>query len=172
MLPGLDGFGVLAGLSDKVERPHVLVLTARDRIEDRVRGLNAGADDYLVKPFAFEELLARLQALVRRRYGESSPAVSTDRLSIDTLARRATLDGAALDLTAREYSLLEYLALRKGQIVTREEIEDHIYGVHRLPSSNAVDSTICVLRSKLGCDGKALIRTRRGQGYILEDGAA
>ena len=172
MLPELDGYGVLEGLDGVDGRPHVLVLTARDRVEDRVRGLNAGADDYLVKPFAFEELLARVHALVRRRYGESSPALSVDRLSIDTVARRASLDGARLELTSREYALLEYLALRRGQIVSREEIEDHIYGVHKLPSSNAVDSTICVLRSKLGPNGKSMIRTQRGQGYVLEDGAA
>jgi len=168
MLPELDGIGVLEGLRGREQRPHVLVLTARDRLEDRVGGLNAGADDYLVKPFAFEELLARVHALVRRRYGEHSPAVSAGGLEVDTLARRASYDAEPLELTAREYALLEYLALRRGQVVTREEIEDHIYGVHKLPSSNAVDSTICVLRAKLGPRGKALIRTRRGQGYVLE----
>lgn len=169
MLPGLDGMSVLAQLRDKKEdRPHVLVLTARDRVEDRVQGLNAGADDYLVKPFAFDELLARIHALVRRRYEERSSAVSIGELAIDVVARRATFQGNALDLTAREYSLLEYLALRRGHTVSREEIEDHIYGVNKLPSSNAVDSTVCILRSKLGPDGKDLIRTRRGQGYVLE----
>jgi DNA-binding response OmpR family regulator len=169
MLPELDGIGVLAGLQGHGTRPHVLVLTARDRVEDRVSGLNAGADDYLVKPFAFDELLARVHALVRRRYGETSPDLATGRLRVDTVARRASFDGELIDLTAREYALLEYLVHRRGEVVTREEIEDHIYGVHRLPSSNAVDSTICVLRSKLGDEGRALIRTRRGQGYVLED---
>ncbi len=168
MLPELDGFGVLAGLEGKHDRPHVLVLTARDRVEDRVRGLNAGADDYLVKPFAFEELLARLHSLVRRRYGSSEREVTVGALVVDPVGRRACLDGGALDLTAREYALLEYLALRRGQTVSREEIEDHVYGVHKLPASNAVDSTVCLLRSKLGPQGKALIRTRRGQGYVLE----
>jgi DNA-binding response OmpR family regulator len=167
MLPGLSGMEVLAQLRDKRDRPHVLVLTARDQLNDRVRGLNAGADDYLVKPFAFEELLARIHALVRRRYGEPSPVLNIGALSIDVAGRTATLDGHVLDLTAREYSVLEYLARRRGQITTREEIEDHIYGVHKLPSSNAVDSTICVLRAKLGAGGRDLIRTRRGQGYLL-----
>ena len=167
-LPRLDGMDVLAGLREKADRPHVLVLTARDRVDDRVRGLNAGADDYLVKPFSFEELLARIHALVRRRYEERSPRVDVGDLSIDVVARRATRAGQVLDLTAREYALLEYLALRAGHTVTREEIEDHIYGVTRLPSSNAVDSAVCMLRSKLGPGGKHLIRTRRGQGYVLE----
>jgi DNA-binding response OmpR family regulator len=171
MLPGLDGLGVLAGLRDKADRPFVLVLTARDRVEDRIRGLDAGADDYLVKPFDFGELLARVNALVRRRYEERSPVVRVGDLEVDLAARRASLAGGALDLTAREYALLEYLALRRGQTVVREEIEDHIYGVNRLPSSNAVDSAICILRSKLGPSGKVLIRTLRGQGYALEERA-
>jgi DNA-binding response OmpR family regulator len=171
LLPKLDGISLLARLREKQDRPHVLVLTARDRVEDRVLGLNTGADDYLVKPFAFEELLARIHALVRRRYGERSPVVAVGALVVDSVARRATLAGAPIDLTAREYALLEYLALRKGHTVSREEIEDHIYGVNKLPSSNAVDSAVCVLRAKLGPEGKELIKTRRGQGYVLDDEA-
>lgn len=172
MLPEVDGLGVLAGLSAKEDRPHVLVLTARDQLEDRVRGLNAGADDYLVKPFAFEELLARLHALVRRRYSERSSELRVGDLVLDSLARTAAFGDRVLDLTAREYMLLEYLALRRGETVSRVDIEDHIYGVEKLPSSNAVDSTICLLRSKLGPAGKSLIRTKRGQGYVLDAGAA
>jgi len=168
MLPKVDGLSVLSGLRETPERPHVLCLTARDSVADRVEGLNAGADDYLVKPFAFEELLARIHALVRRRYQESSSRIDVGELAIDLLARRASVGGRDLDLTAREYGLLEYLALRRGHTVRREEIEDHIYGVTRLPSSNAVDSAVCLLRSKLGPLGKQLIRTRRGQGYVLD----
>ena len=168
LLPKLDGMSLLARLEGKEDRPHVLVLTARDRVEDRVAGLNHGADDYLIKPFAFAELLARIHALVRRRYAERSPEIHVGDLVIDLVGRRASMDGAMLDLTAREYGLLEYLALRRGQAVTREEIEDHIYGVNKLPSSNAVDSTVCFLRAKLGEGGKAMIRTLRGQGYTLE----
>ena len=169
MLPELDGMSVLAALHGKPDRPHVLVLTARDRIEDRIEGLNAGADDYLIKPFAFGEFLARVNALVRRRYEERSPVVCVGGLVVDLAARRATFEKNVLDLTAREYALLEYLALRRGHTVIREEIEDHIYGANRLPNSNAVDSAICILRSKLGTVGKDLIRTRRGQGYVLEE---
>jgi DNA-binding response OmpR family regulator len=144
-------------------------LTARDQVEDRVRGLNAGADDYLVKPFFFEELLARIHALVRRRYAEGSAAVTIGELGVDILARRVTLRGEPVELSAREYALLEYLTLRRGHTVTREEIEDHIYGVNRLPASNAVDSAICMLRAKLGIEAGSLIRTKRGQGYLLEE---
>jgi len=169
LLPKLDGWQVLEGLQTATQRPHVLVLTARDQVEDRVRGLDAGADDYLVKPFSFEELLARVRALVRRRYEEQSPAVEVGALALDLVGRSARYREKALDLTAREYALLEYLALRRGETVTREEIEDHIYGVHKLPASNAVDSTICILRSKLEPDGKDLIRTKRGRGYVLEE---
>jgi DNA-binding response OmpR family regulator len=169
MLPKLDGMRVLERLREHEKRPHVLVLTARDRVEDRVNGLNGGADDYLVKPFAFEELLARIHALVRRRYDGSSSLLKIGELAVDTVARCARVDGCVVDLTAREYALLEYLAVRRGQTVTREEIEDHIYGVHKLPASNAVDSAVCMLRSKLGPAGKGLIHTRRGQGYVLQE---
>jgi DNA-binding response OmpR family regulator len=168
LLPKLDGLGVLAGLRDKPARPHVLVLTARDRVEDRVLGLNEGADDYLVKPFAFDELLARIHALVRRRYAETSRRIAVGDLELDLVARTVARAGAPLTLTGREYALLEYLALRRGQTVTREEIEDHIYGVHKLPASNAVDSAVCLLRAKLG-GGKTLLRTLRGRGYVLEE---
>ncbi len=169
LLPKVDGMGVLAGLRGKPDRPHVLILTARDRVEDRVLGLNEGADDYLVKPFAFDELLARIHALVRRRYEERSRRIAVGGVELDLVGRNASHRGARLDLTAREYALLEYLLLRRGQIVTREEIEDHIYGVHKLPASNAVDSTICLLRAKLGPEGKDVIRTLRGRGYVLDE---
>jgi DNA-binding response OmpR family regulator len=172
MLPRLDGLEVLARLRDAPRRPHVLVLTARDSVQDRVAGLNEGADDYLVKPFAFAELLARVRTLVRRRYEEGSPKVAVGGLVLDTVARSAAFRGAPLDLTAREYALLEYLARRRGHTVAREEIEDHVYGVTKLPASNAVDSTICILRSKLGPEGKELIRTRRGLGWVLGEPAA
>ncbi len=169
LLPKLDGLSLLARLREKADRPHVLILTARDRVEDRVQGLNEGADDYLVKPFAFDELLARIHALVRRRYAEGSRSVEVGGLVLDQVARTAAHQGQVLELTVREYALLEYLTLRRGQTVTREEIEDHIYGVHKLPASNAVDSTICLLRAKLGPGGKDLIRTLRGRGYVLDE---
>src|SRR3954451_13167927 len=127
MLPGMDGLTVLRELRAAGRDTHVLVLTARDAVEDRVIGLSAGADDYLVKPFAFEELVARIRALARRRHGAKNPVLTVGELKIDTAARTATTSGRAVELSPREYALLEYLALRHGSVVSRTEIESHIY---------------------------------------------
>ncbi len=168
MLPGLDGLSVLRRLRDGDGDALVLILTARDTVEDRVRGLRAGADDFLVKPFAFEELLARIQALLRRRHGQRSPRVVIGRLEIDTVARQVLRDGRGITLTPREYAVLEYLVARRGQVVSRAEIEEHVYDGHTELASNAVDSTVCTLRRRIDEPGEpSLIETRRGQGYIL-----
>ncbi len=170
MLPKRDGLSVLAELRRQGKSTHVLLLTARDTVADRVQGLQTGADDYLVKPFALEELLARVQALCRRAYGSKQSRVAIADLEIDTLARTARRAGQAIVLTAREYHLLEYLARRRGQVVSRSEIEEHIYDDQVDPMSNVVDSAICSLRKKLGAASDApLIRTRRGLGYVLEE---
>lgn len=165
MLPRRDGLSVLTELRSRGRSTHVLLLTARDTISDRVQGLRAGADDYLVKPFALEELLARVEALCRRAYGTKDPRLVLGDLAIDTVARTVFRGGQAIDLTAREYLLLEYLARRSGQIVTRPEIEEHIYAGEIELMSNAVDSAVCSLRKKLA--GQPLIHTRRGFGYVL-----
>lgn len=170
MLPGRDGLQVLAELRDAGSDTPVLVLTARDSVEDRVRGLRAGADDCLVKPFAFDELLARLEALERRRSGRAHAIIQVWGLRIDTNARRATYGGRTLSLPAREYSLLVLLASRQGETVTRIEIEDHLYGESNFPMSNAVSSAICGLRARLAAAGcPRLIHTRRGLGYVLDE---
>jgi len=169
MLPGLDGLSVLRDLREAGNETPVLLLTARDAVPDRVLGLQAGADDYLAKPFALEELLARVQALCRRRYGKHNPRLILADLLIDTGSRTATRGGVPVDLTAREYAILEYLMHRKGDVVSRTEIESHVYDDLVSPLSNVVDSAICVLRSKLsvGENPVPLIHTRRGQGYVL-----
>jgi DNA-binding response OmpR family regulator len=173
MLPKRDGLAVLAALRLQGRTTHVLLLTARDTVADRVQGLRAGADDYLVKPFSLDELLARVDALCRRAYGAKHPRLAVADLEIDTLARRASRAGQPLDLTAREYNLLEYLARRRGQTVARAEIEGHIYDEQVDPMSNVVDSAICTLRKKLAAAGDApLIHTRRGFGYVLDTPAA
>lgn len=170
MLPKLDGLTVLRRMREAGRKDHVLLLTARDTVADRVDGLRRGADDYLVKPFALEELLARVEALCRRAYGDKDPVLKVADLSIDTLARQASRQGQPLELTAREYSLLEYLVRRRGEVVTRPEIEEHIYDGAVDPMSNVVDSAICVLRKKLASTTTPpLIRTRRGQGYVLDE---
>jgi DNA-binding response OmpR family regulator len=173
MLPKRDGLSVLAELRRRARAVHVLLLTARDTVPDRVQGLQAGADDYLVKPFALDELLARVQALCRRAYGTKAPRLQVADLEIDPLARSARRGGQPLELTSREYLLLEYLAHRRGQVVSRTEIEAHIYDGQVDPMSNVVDSAICTLRKKIAVGSAApLIHTRRGLGYVLEEAPA
>jgi DNA-binding response OmpR family regulator len=173
MLPKRDGLTVLAALRGSGCTTHVLMLTARDTLADRVEGLRTGADDYLVKPFELDELLARVEALCRRAYGAKLPHLTVADLEIDPLIRRAFRAGQALDLTPREYHLLEYLARRRGQLVTRTEIEEHIYDEQVDPMSNVVDAAVCNLRKKLAAANEApLIHTRRGFGYVLEAPAA
>lgn len=170
MLPKLDGLHLLKRLREKGRETPVILLTARDTVDNRVEGLQLGADDYLIKPFALAELLARVQVLCRRRYGRKSSKVAVGGIEIDLTAHMATRDGRALDLTAREYMLLEYLALRQGQIVTRAEIEAHIYSDSAEVMSNAVDSAVCNLRKKIsGSDSSATIQTKRGLGYVLQE---
>jgi DNA-binding response OmpR family regulator len=169
MLPKLDGLTILRRLREQDKNVHVLILTAKDTVEDRVQGLQSGADDYLIKPFAFEELLARVQALVRRHYGVKKPCISIGELQIDTMKRRVTRKGKEIELPPREYALLEFLAMRKGMLVSRMEIEQHIYDEHAEPLSNVIDAAVCSLRKKIDETGKpSLITTRRGMGYIIE----
>ncbi|MBU6410631.1 MAG: response regulator transcription factor [Verrucomicrobia bacterium] len=172
MLPKLDGLTLLRRLRKMGRQTGVLLLTAKDTVEDRVDGLQMGADDYLVKPFALEELLARVQVLCRRQYGHATNRLTVGDLEIDMNARRAVRAGQPLELTAREFMLLEYLAQRKGQIVSRGEIETHIYNDGAELMSNVVDSAVCVLRRKLALPGRPrLIETKRGMGYVLNPSA-
>jgi DNA-binding response OmpR family regulator len=169
MLPGLDGMSLLRQLRQGDAAAHVLILTARDTIEDRVRGLREGADDFLTKPFSFDELLARIQALLRRRHGQRHPRLVIGPLEIDTTARQVLREGRPVTLAPREYALLEYLAVRQGHVVTRSEIEDHVYDGRTELASNAVDSAVCALRRRIDAPGgPSLIETRRGQGYVLD----
>jgi DNA-binding response OmpR family regulator len=170
MLPKRDGLSVLAELRRKANPVHVLLLTARDTVADRVHGLRAGADDYLVKPFALEELLARVETLCRRSYGTKQSRLTVADLEIDTVARTVRRNAQPVELTSREYQLLEYLAHRRGHIVSRSDIEDHIYDGQVDPMSNVVDSAICTLRKKIAAPGSvALIHTKRGQGYLFDE---
>lgn len=169
MLPRIDGLEVLRQLRHEGQPVPILLLTARDTIPDRVHGLQIGADDYLIKPFSLEELLARVQVLCRRTYKNSANSLTIGPLTVDISARRATTGSIELDLAHREFSLLEYLALRQGQVVSRSEIEAHIYDERVDPMSNVVDAAVYSLRKKLSQAGvPSLIHTRRGFGYILE----
>mgnify|MGYP001271763650 FL=1 len=164
MLPKLDGWGVLASLRPASRTP-VLMLTALDAVPDRIKGLDSGADDYLTKPFDIDELLARLRALIRRAAGQTSTRIAIGELAIDTAARRATVAGEEVVLTAREYALLEYLALHRGEVVTRATLYEHLFDEADDSLSNLLDVHVSNLRKKLGRD---LIATRRGHGYSIE----
>jgi DNA-binding response OmpR family regulator len=171
MVPRMDGLTILRRLRASGAETPVLVVTARDQIPDRVAGLDTGADDYLVKPFAFDELLARLRAVIRRRYQTSKSVLHVGDLEIDSAARTVRRGGRGIVLSAREFALLEYLALRRGQVVTRSEVWEHVYDFAAEPSSNVVDVYVGYLRRKLA-DGEGgaprLIHTHRGLGYSLD----
>lgn len=168
MLPGKEGWDVLAKMrSARISTP-VLLLTARDAVADRVNGLNRGADDYLVKPFAWEELVARVQALIRRNHGKINSALMIGDLEIDTSTKSVRRGGQNIKLTAREFALLQYLALRMGEVVSRTDIWEHLYDQEDENSSNVVDVYIGYLRNKIDRPfGTHSIQTRRGHGYLL-----
>jgi two-component system OmpR family response regulator len=163
MMPGMDGREVLRRLRS-VKRTPVMMLTARNSVEDRVVGLDLGADDYLAKPFVQQELLARLRALVRRNHSGGGATFTLGAVVIDTVARRVTKSGLPEALTGREYALLEYLAHRRGAVVTRAELYEHLFDENEDTLSNLLEVHVCNLRRKLGTD---LIRTRRGMGYEI-----
>jgi two-component system OmpR family response regulator len=164
MLPGLDGWQVLAQLRKHKPTP-VLILTARDAVGDRVRGLDVGADDYVVKPFNLAEVLARVRALIRRSAGRGDSTVTLGDVTVDTRSRTVTRAGSPVVLTAREYAILELLALRRGQVVTKAQIYDHIFDETDDSLSNLVEVHVSNIRKKLGKD---LIATRRGMGYVVD----
>jgi DNA-binding response OmpR family regulator len=169
MLPGINGLDICKALRvNRVDTP-VLMLTALDGVEDRVRGLDAGADDYLPKPFAFEELMARLRALSRRQTQPREPQeLSVDGLTLDLRRRRAQRDGRAIELSPKEFSLLEFLMRNQGRVVTRTQILDHLWGYDFATDSNLVDVYVAYLRRKVDKDtSNKLIRTVRGVGYAL-----
>lgn len=164
MLPGLDGWEILHRLRRTRKTP-VLMLTARDTLRDRVRGLDGGADDYLTKPFALDELLARVRALIRRGADAPRPRVEVRGATIDLAARTVSRNGEAVPLTPREYGLVEYLALHRAQVVSRTELYDHLFGEDDDTLSNLLDVHVSNIRKKLGHE---FIVTRRGHGYCIE----
>jgi two-component system OmpR family response regulator len=164
MLPGVSGIEILERRRRAGDKTPVLILTARDALADRVRGLDAGADDYLTKPFAFEELLARIRALIRRSEGEPAPVIEIGAVRIDTAARTVAKSGRNVPLAPKEYALLELLAFRRGTLVTKTTIYEHIYDESDPTFSNVLDVYVANLRRALGRD---LIVTRRGQGYTI-----
>ncbi|HLW66641.1 MAG TPA: response regulator transcription factor, partial [Gemmataceae bacterium] len=162
--PGMDGWSILSRLRRNRKTP-VLLLTARDAVADRVRGLDTGADDYLVKPFVLAELLARVRALIRRAANQPAPALTIGPVVIDTGAKRVSHKGRPIVLTAREYAIVELLARNRGQVVSRTRIYDHIFDETDDSLSNLVEVHVSNVRKKLGKD---FITTRRGLGYVID----
>ncbi|HKQ76475.1 MAG TPA: response regulator transcription factor [Blastocatellia bacterium] len=168
MLPLKDGFAVCRELRSTGSAMPILMLTARDEVEDRIRGLDTGADDYLVKPFNFEELLARVRALLRRKEALHPEVINIADLALNTRSRRVTRGGAKIELTAKEYALLEYLARRANEVVGRAELAEHVWDESFDPFSKAIEVSIQRLRRKIDEEHpQKLIHTRRGEGYIL-----
>jgi len=170
MLPDQDGFSVCKELRQKKNSALILMLTARNGLSDKVKGLNFGADDYLTKPFAFEEFLARVRALLRRQNEDKSPVIKVADLVIDQLAHRVTRNGKKIALTAKEYALLEYLAVNRGKLVTRTMISEHVWNEDFDSFTNVIDVYVNYLRKKIDSGfKKPLIHTERGAGYILKE---
>ncbi len=170
MLPKLDGFAVIERMRSAKLRQPILVLSARDSVDDKVRGLETGGDDYLAKPFSFSELLARIQALLRRAVGTSDPTVlNVADLTLDLISRRVTRGGTVIDIQPLEYALLEYLARHTGRVVSKTEIIEHVWEYNFDPQTNIVEARMCKLRDKIDKPfERKLIRTIRGFGYVLE----
>ena len=164
MLPKLDGWEILSRLR-KTKKTPVLMLTARDQTRDRVRGLDTGADDYMVKPFDLPELFARLRALIRRSANKTTNVIEIGDVAIDTAARNVSRTGKPVELTAREYALVAFLALHRGEVVTRTQLYEHLFDENESSLSNLLDVHVSNIRKKLGHD---FITTRRGHGYSIE----
>jgi DNA-binding response OmpR family regulator len=170
MLPGMDGFTICQKIRSKHIDSPVLILTARYREGDKVRGLDCGADDYLVKPFSYPELFARVRALIRRRNGAHTNQITVGQLALDSSLRKVEYAGAGINLTAREYAILEYLLVNRNGVVTREMLEEHIWDCEHGAFSNVVEVLISRIRKKLDPEDKeAVIKTVKGLGYVIKD---
>lgn len=170
LLPKVPGLDVLRKLRADGSDVHVLILSAKDQVQDRVLGLELGADDYLIKPFDFDELCARLQALIRRSYRKKSPRQRLDgSVEIDTTSKRVWRDGSEVHLTPSEYSVLEHLTLRRGRVTSKDQLVEHLYHSENDVGSNVIEVIVSNLRKKIHCpDGPPIVRTRRGFGYVIE----
>lgn len=169
MLPGMDGLALLRKLRELGKRTHVLILSARDRVEDRIRGLQLGADDYMIKPFSFDELVARLNTLVRRRYEAKNPELRLGSLVVNTATRCALRDGKTVEMTPGEYAILEYLTLNRGRVLSKEQILTTLHDDQSCPGCGVVEVMVCNLRRKLAAVGEeSIVKTRRGYGYYVD----
>ena len=171
MMPKKDGYQIVKELRQKGDDTPVIFLTARDSIADRVKGLDLGADDYLIKPFDFDELLARIRVMTRRKTGQKTSTMIIGDLIIDTASQQVSRGGRNIELSAREYAILKYMALNKGRVLSREQIEDHVWNFDYEGGSNVVDVYISYLRKKIdGSSEEKLIHTAWGRGWVLRQG--
>ena len=170
MMPKVDGFEVIKKLRNKGNHTSILMLTARDNADDKVKGLDLGADDYIVKPFDFNELMARIRAVVRRKYGNSSNKLVIGDLILDTSEKSVTRAGKQIELTGKEYEVLEYLMQSKNRILSRDQIKEHVWDFDYEGDSNIIDVLIKNIRKKIDIeDGKQIIYTKRGLGYVIKE---
>ena len=168
MLLTMDGLAVLQRLRALGRKTHILILSAKDQVADRIRGLQLGADDYMVKPFSFDELCARIQTLVRRRYGEKNPDIAVGAVVLNTAARTVSREGRRVPLTAAEYGIFEHLALRRGRVFSKEQLIDAIHDGETCSGANVIEVLVCTLRKKIDAEGAdSIIETRRGHGYCI-----
>jgi len=168
MMPKLDGYGVIKQLRASGDKTHILVLSAKDQVPDRTSALDMGADDFLMKPFAFEELLSRIKALIRRKYGEKSNLLMINELTLDTINKTVIYKQNIITLSPFEYNCLEYLAMNRGRIISKEQIIDRLHNAEGEFQSNIVEALVYSIRKKLEVVGAgSLIQTKRGYGYII-----
>lgn len=169
MLPKIDGLSVLSRIRREGNSCHVLILSANDQTQDRIKGLDMGADDYMVKPFSFDELVSRLRALNRRQSGIKNPLIEIDGVTIDSVSRQVRFDNHSITLTPHEYGLLEFLATRRGRVFSHDQLIEQLYDANSYVTRNAVEAHVSSLRKRLKQAGAPeLVKTRRGFGYLVE----
>lgn len=172
MLPGIDGLTILRKLRASGKQTHILILSASDQVDDRIRGLRLGADDYMIKPFSFDELIARIQTLVRRKYEAKSPEVSVDGVIVNTANKEVTCNGNVVTLTPGEYAILEHLMLNRGRVLSKDQLLDAVHDSESYASRNVIEVLVCNLRKKLDHNGNpSIIKTKRGYGYLIDQSA-
>lgn len=169
MLPSMDGLSILRELRALGNKTHILILSAKDRVEDRIHGLHMGADDYMVKPFSFDELCARLNALMRRQYGSKNPMVTIGEVTVNTATKEISRDGQTIDVTPGEFAILERLIMNRARVLTKQQLLDAIHDSDAEAGPNVIEVMVCNLRRKTGRQGEEpIIKTRRGYGYFVE----
>jgi len=169
MLPGMDGLSVLKNLRAAGRKSSVLILSAMDQVDDRVRGLQLGADDYMIKPFSFDELCARIGTLVRRQYNHKNPEIKIGPITINISLRKVICDNKTVSLTPSEYSIIEFLLLNRGRVISVEQLLDRVHNSEACPGANVIQVMVCNLRKKMSQECSAdIIKTRRGYGYYIE----